>query len=71
MDAGGRAAPAPGGLAAFTTSLWIVTQEAKTEGLGERELAHWPSPQPSPVNGRGSQSDPCLLYTLCGNLQKS
>ena len=35
MDAGGRAAPAPGGLAAFTTSLWIVTQEAKTEGLGE------------------------------------
>jgi hypothetical protein len=32
MDAGGRAAPVPYGLAAFTTSLWIATQDAKTEG---------------------------------------
>jgi len=34
MDAGGRAAPAPSGFAAFTTSLWIATQDAKAEGPG-------------------------------------
>ena len=38
MDAGGRAAPAPGGLAAFTTSLWIAPQGAKAEGPGERDF---------------------------------
>ena len=41
-----------------------VTQEAKTEGLRERGLAHSPSPQPSPVNGRGGKSAPHLPYTL-------